>query len=45
MYHRLITTKINKIFLYFMEDITASATAKKVRSFVVLAASNFGRKS
>ena len=45
MYHRLSTTKINKIILCFVEDITAAATAKKVRSFVVLVASNCGRKS
>ena len=28
MYHRLSTTKINKIILCFVEDITATATAK-----------------
>ena len=30
MYHRLNTTKINKIILCFVEDITATATAKIV---------------
>ena len=30
MYHRLSTTKINKIILCFVEDITATATAKIV---------------
>ena len=30
MYHRLTTTKINKIILCFVEDITATATAKIV---------------
>ena len=30
MYHRLTTIKINKIILCFVEDITASATAKIV---------------
>ena len=30
MYHRFSTTKINKVILCFAEDITATATAKKV---------------
>ena len=30
MYHRLSTTKINEIILCFVEDITATATAKIV---------------
>ena len=33
---------MNKLILCFVEDITASAIAKKVRSFVVFVASNCG---